>query len=963
VTDAGPQGALVGRRRELAAVASALTGLGRDARFIAVSGEPGIGKTRMLEELADRGTERGCVVLTGRGAELEQDLPFGVWVDALDDHAAWLGQDRLERMLGERVAELARVLPSVSPGDAAPAPALQDERYRAHRAVRALLEHMAAAAPVVVLLDDLQWADDSSLELVAHLLRRPPRAPLLLAAAYRAGGLAPSVLAAFEAAGRDRRVIDVALAPLTADEADALLGDLVPPRVRPELYRLSGGNPFYLQELARGGAPPAASDAAPANGGSVPAPVAAALGQEIAALSGPARDLLRGAAVAGDPAELGVAEAAGGLADARTALDELVASRLVAAAALPRRYRFRHPIVRAAAYESAGAGWRLVAHARAAAALATAGGTPAARAHHLERCAAPGDDDAIAVLAQAGHAAAPSAPAEAARWYAAALRLLPAEDGRRLELLAPLATSLASTGQLERALATLLEVLAVVPPELAELRAKLVAACAGCENLLGRHGDAHDRLERALAELPGGNPVALAMLEAELAADALYDSDFEALAAAAGRARASADAAGDPGLVAMSAALDCFARYGRGDIAGAEAARADAAAALDAMDDGQVAGRLEAPYFLGFAEYLCERYDDVIRHTERALAIARATGQGQFVVPMLVGLAHALESRGRVAEALDTVEAAVEAARLSGNRQVLSWALVGEGWIATMIGDLVRAERAAEEAVALLAELSDSILSFATHALAALVFLETGDPERCLAEAQRAGAPDFDSIEPGRAAWVLAVMARAELQRGDADAARGHAERARAVLADMPLPLMESTVAQAEALLALDAGDPAEAARIAAAAARLADSVGAAGHAARMRALQGQALAAAGDRDGARAVLKQAEAELAACGVDRLRAEAARDLRRLGVRVSARQRRGGGEGLESLSGREREIAELVALGRTNREIAGELFVSEKTVEGHLRNVFAKLDVSARAAVAEVVGRSRAGVGG
>ena len=323
----------------------------------------------------------------------------------------------------------------------------------------------------------------------------------------------------------------------------------------------------------------------------------------------------------------------------------------------------------------------------------------------------------------------------------------------------------------------------------------------------------------------------------------------------------------------MSAALDCFARYGRGDIAGAEAARADAAAALDAMDDGQLAGRLEAPYFLGFAEYLCERYDDVIRHTERALAIARATGQGQFVVPMLVGLAHALESRGRVAEALDTVEAAVEAARLSGNRQVLSWALVGEGWIATMIGDLVRAERAAEEAVALLAELSDSILSFATHALAALVFLETGDPERCLAEAER-----------GRRAGLRQHRARPRRVGARGDGAgrararrrgrrpRTRATRARAVLADMALPLMESTVAQAEALLALDAGDAAEAAGIAASAARLADTVGAAGHAARMRALQGHALAAAGDRDGARAVLKQAESELAACGVDRLRA-------------------------------------------------------------------------------------------
>jgi DNA-binding CsgD family transcriptional regulator len=105
-------------------------------------------------------------------------------------------------------------------------------------------------------------------------------------------------------------------------------------------------------------------------------------------------------------------------------------------------------------------------------------------------------------------------------------------------------------------------------------------------------------------------------------------------------------------------------------------------------------------------------------------------------------------------------------------------------------------------------------------------------------------------------------------------------------------------------------------------------------------------------------VLKRAEEELAGYGADRLRAEAVRDLRRLGVRVAGRQRRGAaGEGLATLSGREREIAELVALGHTNREIAAQLFVSEKTVEGHLRNVFAKLDVSARAAVAEIVGRS------
>jgi DNA-binding CsgD family transcriptional regulator len=952
---------------------------------VALSGEPGIGKTRMLEELERRATERGCTVLTGRGAELERDLPFGVWVDALDDHAAWLGSNRLERMLGDRVAELARVLPSVDAGGAAPAPALQDERYRAHRAVRALLEQLAAAAPVVVLLDDLQWADDSSLELVAHLLRRPPRAPLLVAAAFRAGGLPGAVLGAFEAAGRDGRVVDVRLAPLGPAEADTLLGDAVPPRVREQLYRLSGGNPFYLQELARGieaegaapipdlpGQTPADSPARAADlvatvAGAAPAaweippPVAVALGQEIAALSGDARRLVQGAAVAGDPAELGLAAAAAEIENGALggALDELVATRLIAPLELPRRYRFRHPIVRRAAYESAGEGWRLAAHARAAAALERTGGPLPARAHHLERCADAGDDEAIAVLAQAGHATAPSAPAEAARWFTAALRLLPEGDPRRLELLAPLATAQASTGQLERALSTLLDVLAVVPPELAELRARLVAACAACENLLGRHGAAHDRIAQALDELPDRSGNAAAMLEAELAVDALYDSDFATLAERAARARATAAALEDPGLRAWTAALDCFAHYGAGRLAEAEAARAEAAAALDAMSDEQLAGRLEAPYYLGFAEFLCERYEQAIVHLRRGLTVSRASGQGQFVVPMMVGLAHALEVRGRLDEALDMVEGAVEAARLGSNRQVLSWALVGEGWVAAMTGDLELAARAADEAVTLLGELSDSILTLATHALGASVFLEAGDVDRCLGEAGAAGAPEFDAIEPGRAAWLLAVLARAELARGRPDAARECVARARRVLEGLTLPLTEATIVHAEAMLALD-DDPAAAAEIAMGGAALADGVGAVVHAARMRALAGHALARTGDRDAALAVLKRAESELADIGADRVRAEAVRDLRKLGVRVAGRQRRGaGGEGLATLSGRELEIAELVALGRTNREIAAELFVSEKTVEGHLRNVFAKLDVSARAAVAEIVGRSRA----
>ena len=328
---------------------------------------------------------------------------------------------------------------------------------------------------------------------------------------------------------------------------------------------------------------------------------------------------------------------------------------------------------------------------------------------------------------------------------------------------------------------------------------------------------------------------------------------------------------------------------------------------------------------------------------------------------MMVGLSHALETRGRLAEAKDTVEGAVEAGRLSGNRQVLSWALVGEGWVAAITGDLERAGRAAEEAVALLAELSDSILTLATHALASLVFLETGDVERCLAEGRRAGAPAFAAIEPGRAAWLLGVLARAELERGDREAARAAIARGRELLAGMSLPLMESTVVQAEALLALAEDEPARAAELAEGGAALADGDR------RRRARRAPARAGGPGARGRRRPRRRARPAQARRG--RARRRAARTgcapRRRGSCASSACASRAAsaaaraGEGLAALSGREREIAELVAEGRTNREIAAELFVSEKTVEGHLRNVFIKLEVTARAAVAEAVGRARA----
>ena len=143
-----------------------------------------------------RGGGARAFALVGRGAELERDLPFGIWVAALDDHVATLVPARLEDALGGRVAELARVLPSAVAAGDIPLGGLQDERFRAYRAMRDLLARLAEQRPVVLVLDDVHWADDASLELIAHLLRRPPAGRILTALAFRMGGVPPEVRAA-----------------------------------------------------------------------------------------------------------------------------------------------------------------------------------------------------------------------------------------------------------------------------------------------------------------------------------------------------------------------------------------------------------------------------------------------------------------------------------------------------------------------------------------------------------------------------------------------------------------------------------------------------------------------------------------------------------------------------------------------------------------------------------------------
>jgi ATP/maltotriose-dependent transcriptional regulator MalT len=204
----------------------------------------------------------------------------------------------------------------------------------------------------------------------------------------------------------------------------------------------------------------------------------------------------------------------------------------------------------------------------------------------------------------------------------------------------------------------------------------------------------------------------------------------------------------------------------------------------------------------------------------------------------------------------------------------------------------------------------------------------------------------------------------AELAVGDVDAAEGYARRAEEDAAQLALRLPSALAGRARAAVLLARGEPIEAARIAHESAEAAGSVGANLQAAFSRGLEGRALSAAGERDGAIRVLRQAERELDACGSARVRDEMRRELRRLGARAEPRGPAAPGDsGIDALSRRELEIAGLVTDRLTNREIAAALFLSDKTVESHLRNIFHKLGVTSRVEVARAVERDRAASAG
>jgi DNA-binding NarL/FixJ family response regulator/tetratricopeptide (TPR) repeat protein len=530
----------------------------------------------------------------------------------------------------------------------------------------------------------------------------------------------------------------------------------------------------------------------------------------------------------------------------------------------------------------------------------------------------------------------------------------------RVELLLPMAQALAATGQFAQSHATLLEILDILPSDQVAERVEVSTWCARVEHLLGLHEQAHDRLIASLDGLADEVSAEGLSLLIELSQDGSHRMDYKSMREWAERVMTIAEQMQDPLLQTVGLAASARALTFAGFPAQARPRRDRAAQIIDGLSDTELAEHLDAIVHLAGAELYQHRFAEASAHAQRALAVGRATGQHQLFPVVFAILGITWMFRGCLHQALDPLEGNVEAARLSGNAQAICWSLYGLSQVALATGDVERAMSAAQEAV----DVGDDGKPSHHVAYAALVLAQahllTGKPDRGLLLLERAsGGPDMPLVADSWRAYFLELLTRCRLALGEHAAAERAAALADASANQLGLPLPRAWADRAASAVAFGAGEVRTAADLALRSAQVADSAGAPIEAALSRILAGRALAAAGDREGAKHELKLAATALDSFGAQRYRDTAERQLRQLGHHIHRRSRPGATEstGVNALTQRELEIARRIVDRQTNRQIAEELFLSPKTVETHIRNIFAKLGAESRVEVARMVERA------
>jgi len=860
----------------------------------------------------------------------------------------------------DTLAELAGVFPGLSSHrDGARAPTLSSERFRSYHAIRKLIEDLGTRQNLLLVLDDCQWADQASLELISHLMRRPPDAPVLIAAGHRSNRIHPTMEADLNAGVSRGLVTRLTVEALNADDTKALAG-VESDAESERLFSETGGNPFYILELAKAGA-----SASPAPNSKVPPAVGAAISSEIASVSDRGRAFLEAAAVTGDPFDIDLAGTISGLehVEAIDALDEIDRIGIVNPTEIPRRFAFRHPLIRNAVYESVPAGGRLLLHEGAATALATAGAPAIEMARHIELAARPGDIESAEILVSAAEEALSQAPAIALGWFVAARRILADAQGPlRLRTLGGLAAAAAAEGRPDEAIEALTECIALLgdSEETTQGRITLIATCAALERLKGEHELSVTRLQKALEGIDDKVSQPAVELMLQLANSAIFRMDMTEMKRWSGPALAGSRQLGDDDLLAVALATRAMCASFEGAMDEALVCHDEAASLVAKMSDSSLARNVDALNRLSAAELYLELFPQSILHAEKGLEVSRKTGQAQHFFLLYPCIGNATNVTGDLDRSAALLDAAVESSRLARNPQGLVWALMGRANTALTAGDIEIAKAACEESDGIDMAKDQGLIGGWSGAVTANTLFELGRFEEALEVLlNRCGGAELPRVPGTWRVRYLGLEASILLRLKRPDDAAKMTELAEFEAHRYGRPLCGSFASRSRAELELAIGEPAAAITAAHRAVEEASGAGAPIEAALGRLWLGRALGADGQKDSALEELTAAAAVFEEFGAKRHLKATEREQRALGQRVNRRTKSGQGEhGIESLTEREREVAGLVTDRHTNREIAEALFLSQKTVETHLRNIFTKLGVKSRVETARLFEKGR-----
>lgn len=950
----------VGRRTDLDELVGVLTELGHadgGTRLVEVQGEAGIGKTALLSDFARAARAEGAVVLAAWGGGGRGEGRYGAFAEAFAGDEGTLPEKLQEscRDLAVRIEQYGQDL--VSTGSATD---WARPGCRIDYLVRGMFERIAATTPLVLILDELHLCDEGSLGLLNSLLRRPPKGRLLVVVGYRDRQVDATLRAALDDWFPQVTATRMHLGALSEEEVGAILGDLGIASWGRQLYEESQGNPAYLKALVAERLSGAGQFGASAIDQTVQFGPAVMFLRELARVSAPARTVAEAAAVVGcefdaelvaHMLEISVSETLG-------AIGELIGCDLVRAVAKGPYFTFRHPVVHRAVYYGCELSRRVQLHERADRILRDRGVAVTERAPHVEQRANHGDMEAVDVLDAAAGAVIVAEPRLAASWLATALRVLPRQpqyEQRRSGLLVRLAKARGAAGDLRGCRDTMHEALRTLPREPSAQHAKAVAFTAMVQRLLGTHAETDTMLRAELAALGDDDPVGRAALLFEIAAWELSRGDWAGCCRDAGEALRLSRLHQDRPRELCCQGLIAKAMVSAGNIEAAADHLAAATAILDGMLDGDFVFSLDAVAWVGWADALLERWEDAIRHFDKAVGIGVRTGRQLALPHLLVGQVFALYNRGRLADAHAAAEHAVRLAQQSGSPEQLVGAYSVLAWTDVIVG---RVDHSAVSDLAAIGQFRGSVSGFQALALRMLAEarLMSGDPEGCLALVSAVGGPNLRYTDAcSRVSWYE-LLTRAELALGHADEAAKWSESAAACADLLDQPGRNGLASLARANLLLATNPEAALSSAQEALAGLTES-GMVLDALRARVAYGLALWHHDRYDDAARELSNAQTAFEDLGAPTLARFARTERRRLAARTSSRSKTAETDGTAAvLTDRERQVTQLVREGLTNRLIAKRLNISEKTVEMHMSKVFAKLGVSNRAAVAAVISR-------